>query len=87
VKALATALVTFNYAKSGFFLHIYNILFIYLMFENNSSTINKLHEDNGTNMLKVITGQNNTAAYVILQNQCRVDSTMHYNVQAYKIYK
>jgi len=33
-------------------------------------------------MLKVITGQNNTAAYVRPHNQCRDYSTMHYNVQA-----
>jgi len=31
-------------------------------------------------MLKVITGQNNIAAYLIPQNQCRVNSTMHYSV-------
>jgi len=29
-----------------------------------------------------LTCLNNTAAYVIPQNQCRVYSTMHYNVQA-----
>jgi len=28
-------------------------------------------------MLKVITGQNDTAAYVIAQNQYRVNITMH----------
>jgi len=29
-------------------------------------------------MLKVIAGQNNTAAYVIPQDQCRVYDAMHY---------
>ena len=29
-------------------------------------------------MPKMITGQNNTAAYVIPRNQCRVNSTVHY---------
>ena len=37
-------------------------------------------------MPKMITAQKDTAAYVIPQNQYRVNSTMHYNAETQKVY-
>jgi len=54
------------------------LLILFNVWKHVSSTINRWHKDNGTNLFKVITGQNNTTAYLIPQNQCRVNSTMHY---------
>ena len=69
----------FYESRKHFFTFMY-FLFIYLfnVWRQVSSTISKCHKDNWTNMLKMITGQNDTAAYVIPQNQYdRVNIAMH----------